>query len=92
MQKKINDKQQKISDRLSHLRDFEIKFQTKINKMIVRESENIKKMKIDKLSAEFIDIFFDFEFFDFVLTALLNDFFVFSLSLNSFDDSHSKAL
>ena len=91
MQKKINDRQQKISDKLSHFRDFEIKLQTKVNEMIAREFENIKKIKTDELSVEFIDIFFDFEFFDFLFVVLLSDFFVSSLDLNFFDDSHSKA-
>ena len=91
MQKKINDKQQKINDKLSHFRDFEIKLQTKVSEMIARESKNIKKMKADELSVEFIDIFFDFESFDLVLAALLSDFFAFSLDLNFFDDTHSEA-
>ena len=91
MQKKINNKQQKINDKLSHFRDFEIKLQTKVSEMIARESKNIKKMKADELSVEFIDIFFDFESFDLVLAALLSDFFAFSLDLNFFDDTHSEA-
>ena len=92
MQKKINDRQQKINDRLSHFRDFEIKFQTKASEMIAREFENIKKIKVDELSVEFTDIFSDFEFFNFVLAALLSDSFVFFFDLNFFDDSHSEAL
>ena len=92
MQKKINDKQQKISDKLSHFRDFEIKFQTKTNEIIVRESENIKEIKIDKRFVEFINIFFDLESFDFVFVVLLSDFFVPFFDLNFFDDNHSEAL
>ena len=92
MQKKINDKQQKINDRLSHFRDFEIKLQTKASEMIARESENIKKMKADELSVEFIDILPDLEFFDPVFAALLSGFFVLPFDLNFFDDSHSEAL
>ena len=91
MQKEINDKQQKINDRLSHLRDFEIKLQTKTSEMIARESENIKKMKADELSVEFIDILLDFELFDPVFVALLSDFLASSLDLNFFDDIRSKA-
>ena len=91
MQKKINDKQQKINDKLSHFRDFETKLQTKISEMIAREFENIKEIKIDERSIEFTDILFDFEFFDFVFAALLSDFFVFSFDLNSFGDNHSEA-
>ena len=60
--------------------------------MIAREFENIKKMKTDELSVEFIDIFFDFEFFDPVFAALLSDSFASSLDLNFFDDIHSKTL
>ena len=92
MQKKINDRQQKINDKLSHFRDFEIKLQTKASEMIIRESENIKKMKIDELFVEFTDILLDFEFFDLVFAVLLSDFFAFFLDLNFFDDNHSKAL
>ena len=92
MQKKINDKQQKINDKLSHFRDFKIKFQTKTNEMIAREFENIKEIKADELSVEFIDILFDFEFFDSVFAALLGGFFASFLVLNFFDDSHSETL
>ena len=77
---------------MSHFRDFKIKLQTKINEMIAREFENIKEIKADKLSVEFIDIFFDFEFFDLVFAALFNDFFAFFFDLNFFDDNHSEAL
>ena len=92
MQKKINDKQQKINNKLSHFREFEIKFQIKTNEIIAREFENIKKMKTDELSVEFIDILLDFESFDFVFAALLSDFFAFFFDLNFFDDNYSKAL
>ena len=90
--KEINIKQKKINDKLSHFRDFEIKFQTKANEMIAREFENIKKIKIDERFAEFINILPDLEFFDPVFAALLSDFFVFFFDLNFFDDSHSEAL
>ena len=92
MQKKINNRQQKINDKLSHFRDFEIKFQAKANEMIAREFENIKKIKADERFAEFIDILPDLEPFDFVFAALLSDSFVPLFDLNSFDDSHSGVL
>ena len=92
MQKKINNRQQKISDKLSHFRDFKIKLQTKANEMIAREFENIKEMKADELSVEFIDILPDLEPSDPLLAALLSGFFVSSLGLDSFGDSHSEAL
>ena len=92
MQKKINDKQQKISDRLSHFRDFEIKFQTKTDEIIAREFENIKKIKIDELSIEFTDILLDLEFFDLVFAALLSGSLASLFDLNFFGDNHSKAL
>ena len=60
--------------------------------MIVREFENIKEMKINERSVDFTDIFFDFESFDLVLAALLNNFFVLFFDLNFFDDNYSEAL
>ena len=75
---------------MSHFRDFKIKLQTKASEMIAREFENIKKMKADERSAEFIDILFDLEFFDFVFVALLSNFFVFSFDLNFVDNSYLK--
>ena len=82
--------------KLEKLKIFEKKFRIKVSVMIVQKIHNFEEMIVDEQSGDFlflsvIDFFIDLNFFDSLLVALMNGFFL-SFDLNFFDDNRSKKL